>query len=408
MSGPIDQVNPRIPIPNDLVADWCGLLLCDIEELTAAIVDRVLGDAANSGAPPPIPQDILRATARAGLAEFLCHLAVSGEMDLSLARTIGRLGAAHGIPLDTARRAFRAGAKLVWERLIRALADDAEASALLLAATTDMWSALDHCARALVSAFSGQGAGGTGTAQSRAAHEALLAGRAATEADAWVHANVLGLPRLGSFAVVVASPQSAGGQQIARLRTGLGEAGARSSWLPGWDGLTGIVALPDGFGMDRLCDALGARLGGAAGVSAVYDRLTATPLAFQQAQMACIAVGSGDRTVVRYDRPSAAVLLAAAPDVAAAMQHSVLGRILALADADRDSLLWTLQCWFETGGDLPAAAERLYCHRNTVRYRLNRIAELTDRDLFTPIDAGQVFLALEAHRLAQSQDARAR
>ena len=59
-------------------------------------------------------------------------------------------------------------------------------------------------------------------------------------------------------------------------------------------------------------------------------------------------------------------------------------------------LLETLRTWFAEKGSTSAAAARLYVHRNTVRYRLRRIEELTGEDLTDPAASGRVLLALEA------------
>lgn len=41
-------------------------------------------------------------------------------------------------------------------------------------------------------------------------------------------------------------------------------------------------------------------------------------------------------------------------------------------------LMETATIWVQTGGDLVQTADRLDCHPNTVRYRINRIRELTE------------------------------
>jgi DNA-binding PucR family transcriptional regulator len=41
----------------------------------------------------------------------------------------------------------------------------------------------------------------------------------------------------------------------------------------------------------------------------------------------------------------------------------------------------TLRAWLAAQGDLHEAAERLGVHENTVRYRLRKMAEVTDLDL---------------------------
>lgn len=44
----------------------------------------------------------------------------------------------------------------------------------------------------------------------------------------------------------------------------------------------------------------------------------------------------------------------------------------------KPDLLETASIWVQTGGDLMQTADRLGCHQNTVRYRINRIRELTE------------------------------
>lgn len=48
-----------------------------------------------------------------------------------------------------------------------------------------------------------------------------------------------------------------------------------------------------------------------------------------------------------------------------------------LRDRNAEALLEALQAYIESGGRLQLAAQRLYVHRNTIRYRLRRIEELT-------------------------------
>ncbi|NUH38810.1 helix-turn-helix domain-containing protein [Streptomyces samsunensis] len=55
-----------------------------------------------------------------------------------------------------------------------------------------------------------------------------------------------------------------------------------------------------------------------------------------------------------------------------------------LRDYDRthdSALLQTLRCWLDNFGDISAASECLHIHKNTLRYRLKRIAEVTRADL---------------------------
>jgi PucR C-terminal helix-turn-helix domain len=54
-----------------------------------------------------------------------------------------------------------------------------------------------------------------------------------------------------------------------------------------------------------------------------------------------------------------------------------------------------------------AAAAKLHVHRNTVRYRLRRLEELTDRSLSRPIGVAELHLALEAIRILHLEDSAA-
>ncbi|MFB9312757.1 PucR family transcriptional regulator [Nocardioides plantarum] len=74
-----------------------------------------------------------------------------------------------------------------------------------------------------------------------------------------------------------------------------------------------------------------------------------------------------DIVAARGDRPEGALARLAAYDV----QH-------------RTNLVETLRAWLEAFGDVVAAAEGLFVHPNTFRYRLRRVAEVGGMDLDDP------------------------
>jgi purine catabolism regulator len=73
-----------------------------------------------------------------------------------------------------------------------------------------------------------------------------------------------------------------------------------------------------------------------------------------------------------------------------------------LTDFDRDGhgeLVATLHAYLAADCSVQAVAERLFVHRNTVRYRLDQIERLTGRSLQSTQDRVQLWLALLAsHR----------
>jgi DNA-binding PucR family transcriptional regulator len=79
--------------------------------------------------------------------------------------------------------------------------------------------------------------------------------------------------------------------------------------------------------------------------------------------------------------------------------RTVLGPVLELPAQDRSSLLGTLAAWSDAGGSAVEAGKRIYCHPNTVRYRLRRLQEHTGRSLEDPRAVAELLTALDALRL---------
>jgi DNA-binding PucR family transcriptional regulator len=134
------------------------------------------------------------------------------------------------------------------------------------------------------------------------------------------------------------------------------------------------------------------------GLSAPYDQLGHTPVAARLAHVALGTMPPGTHDVSQYGERPLETLVASAPETSSDMAAAVLGRVLALPAHDRDLLLETLTTWYETGGNVNHTADRLYCHRNTVRYRLNRLSTLTGRLLAEPYAAAEIAIALQAYR----------
>lgn len=79
--------------------------------------------------------------------------------------------------------------------------------------------------------------------------------------------------------------------------------------------------------------------------------------------------------------------------------HLVLGPVLTLTKDRRDGLLTTLDLLELQGFRPAAAAAALHLHEKTLRYRLNRVEELTGLDLQLPQDRFKLQLALHLLKL---------
>jgi DNA-binding PucR family transcriptional regulator len=82
---------------------------------------------------------------------------------------------------------------------------------------------------------------------------------------------------------------------------------------------------------------------------------------------------------------------------------SVLGKLHDYDEQNSSDLVKSLACFLEANGHWGEAAERLYVHRHTLRYRMKRVEEITGRDLGSSQDRMEFWLALKARELiAQS------
>ncbi|MFN7210276.1 MAG: PucR family transcriptional regulator, partial [Aggregatilineales bacterium] len=80
--------------------------------------------------------------------------------------------------------------------------------------------------------------------------------------------------------------------------------------------------------------------------------------------------------------------------------RETLGELADESPSNRDFIL-TLETFFEEHGNLSQTASRLHVHRNTLLYRMERIAQLGGFDLDNPETRLAVHLALKIRRLLQ-------
>ncbi|HEU5268033.1 MAG TPA: helix-turn-helix domain-containing protein, partial [Jatrophihabitans sp.] len=89
------------------------------------------------------------------------------------------------------------------------------------------------------------------------------------------------------------------------------------------------------------------------------------------AQAVALAAGEGAVSVTPYAAVAGIGFLCRDLDRARDWVHETLGG-LALDDEAHARLRDSIAAFLDTGGSLSAAAERLGCHKNTVRYRIDR------------------------------------
>jgi PucR family transcriptional regulator, purine catabolism regulatory protein len=127
---------------------------------------------------------------------------------------------------------------------------------------------------------------------------------------------------------------------------------------------------------------------------------------FHEARCALEAVrlsnGGGHEVASYKDLGAFQLLLSLQDDDALASYcQSVLGPVEADEGEYGDELLRSLDVFIEQNGHWEKAAQALYCHRHTLRYRIKRVEALTGRDFSHARDRIEFWLALRGRELAR-------
>ncbi|WP_169815629.1 PucR family transcriptional regulator [Nocardia inohanensis] len=389
-------MNDRSSASNAFIAEAGRALLADIDALVAEVAAAI--EQAEPAYPELATPEGLRQNNREHLVAILSHLAGDPDAGTEVARANGRLRAQQRIPLPVALRSYRIGARVTWERALGYATENPGDERALLRLASDVWQLVDDYSEALTLGYQEvENEMQRRDARLRdAALDALFTGGDAPRLGEY--ADLLRLPRQGRYLMVAATSESTAAEAIPGISETLSTLGVRSAWQLRVDCQLGIVAITDTFTPERLVQLLSERATGPAGLSTVYDSLEATPAALRQAELACTAAQCETARIVRYEQALIPVLLADATEIAEALTDRILGGVLALPDHDRGTLLDTMSAWFASDGEVAAVAETLFCHRNTVRFRLNRITDLTGRRFAAPAEAAELYLALQAYR----------
>lgn len=227
----------------------------------------------------------------------------------------------------------------------------------------------------------------------------VLSGTVVAGPVLWEIADQLRMPRQGRFVTVCAERPQPGEEALPRIEQSLRILDVASVWRLGGSYQVGIVALRTRFTAAALALEIDRTAQARVGLSAEFSRLDEAPTALRQATVACAAGTASTSEIVPYDARSVAMLLAADTGSAGDLAAAVLGPVLGQPPEDRAALLDTLRGWYAHGGSPSAVAAQLHIHRNTVRYRLHRIEELTGVSLADPVGAATVWVALDAIRM---------
>jgi hypothetical protein len=344
----------------------------------------------------------LRATCRASMqrgVQVIADRVPAGVDPEDTSHETGRRRARQGVPLEVVLRAYRLGGRVLWEALLETSRrrfggrhDEA-----LLDASSYVWRVNDGSSAVLVQAYrlEEQRLQSHDLGRRHAVLDGLIEGRGGDPAFLRDAATVLGLPETGTVLCVVAPVEPSGEDPVRAPQEALAAAGVTSVWFVRPRDEVGVVAL--GTRSPRVVlDALRPCALGRVGVSPVVDGLGALDTGYRLAHTAARTLAGPGLAVLDDRLPEA--LLADSPELAPRVVRTALGGLLDLPPADRGTLLATLEQLLATGGSPTHAAAALFCHRNTVIYRMRRIEAATGRSIADPRDRLLLTLGLMATR----------
>jgi hypothetical protein len=375
-----------------------------VEAMTArqpALVERVLrrirGEIAFYGSTGVISQDETRDALRSNLAYIIRNLAVSTDLDLHAPEETGRRRAAQGVPLVDLVAAYRLSFSEIW-------ADAATVARSLAGVSADDLVDLAGRLFELHEQYTGAAVAGyrdearellRTSERERSVLVEVVLGGAAGAGDLWQAAESLGLPLSGSFLVVAAATPEPGNDPLPRIESALAAMDVTSVWRLEATASLGLLSAATSMRTPAVLDLLNRQATGPIGLSPVFDDLGQAGTARRLAQLA-LESNPQPRGVRQFpDRPLD-VLVAAAPQAALGVARTVLGGLLELPVDDRNQLRGTLGAWVTAKGSARDAGAALFCHPNTVRYRLHRIESLTGRQLTDPEDLAELVAAARA------------
>ncbi|GAB1516539.1 PucR family transcriptional regulator [Actinophytocola sp. KF-1] len=350
----------------------------------------------------PDRQADLRASTREHIRRGIQTMAGVPDPDqraIDVWRETGRLRARQGVPMDRVLSAYTLGTRTLWEALLRQGWDrEVEIGEhLLLYAGQKLWAALDVQNAILVESYRRE----TTRLQRRDLQrqqsflDGLVEGRGADPEFAREAREELSLGADDSIMCVVAPFSDPLDEPLRAPEDRLERAGIVSHWHVRGGNYFGLVSR-GGLTVRDVCDQLSPCVAGRVGVASCADGLAGFATAYQLASRAAESLPRGEHRLVTLADRLPEVLLAGSPEVVPVLVASTVGPILGQPPQLADTLLETLAALLAHDGSPTHAAQALYCHRNTVIYRMKQIESITGRDLADAHDKFELTLGLLA------------
>jgi PucR C-terminal helix-turn-helix domain/GGDEF-like domain len=348
-----------------------------------------------------VPFDVVAEGCAANIRPVLGAIAAEREFDPTAATALGVDRARDGVPLSSVMEAYRVGFRRLW----CAVATESSAHAQM---TSGALRTLTSKILAAQDIFTGAMAVGYRDEQTRrllddesqraVLIDSLLHGRVFEQWSLWEVADYLRLPCAGPFVVIAAEVPAAGAEALPCVESKLRTVDVFSAWRLLPDLQVGIVHVRSDAHLGRVLALVSRIATDRVGVSSRFDDLRDTAQALRYARVMLRGRPDPGPPVSVFDGSILASAAIGAPEVMVKLVGPILDCFAELTDDERDVLFETFRVWFECDGSLRAAGEMLFCHPNTVRYRLQRIEKRTGRCVSRPRDIAELSVAFEVRR----------
>ena len=379
------------------------------DELAVMLARTIRQEVPLYQAAVPLAFDMVVAGCAANIRPICTAIATDVAFDTTAATELGVERARGGVPLSSVMEAYRVGFRRLWDAVVtESTGRSGLNGSVLRDLTAKLWAAQE--------AYTDAMAVGHRAEQARRLHndeaqramfiDMLLHGRLVEEYSAWEAADCLRLPSSGPYVVIAAQVDGAAGEALPQIESKLRSLDVFSTWgrLP--DLQVGIVHVKNDKHLGDVL-ALVSRVATArVGVSARFDDLRDTPQALRFARVSLRERLDPGLLVSLFDGSILASAAVGAPDVLVKAVAPTMDCFAGLSDQERDTLYETFQAWVDNDGSPRAVGELLFCHPNTVRYRLHRIEQRTGRSLSKPRDVAELCLAFEVQRRLMQPDHR--
>jgi hypothetical protein len=371
------------------------------DEVSILLARAITREVRLYGPTAAVPFDIVAAGCAANMRAIFGAIAAGDDFDVTAATRLGVEQARYGMPLSSVMEAYRVGFRRVWETVA------AEATSRLCmhgdalrTLTAKLLTAQELFTNAMAAGYrQEQTRRVVGDETQRSVLiDALMHGRLFERCSVWEAADYLRLPSAGPFVVIAADIARSAMDALPDIEAKLRSLDVSSAWRRLPDVQVGIVHVNN----DRHLAAVLALVSRVAiarvGVSARFDDLRDTPRGLRQARVTLRGRAEPGSPVSVFDGSILATAAVSAPDVMVELASPVMECFADLSEEEREILFETFRAWRDHDGSMRTVGEMLFCHPNTVRYRMHRIEQRTGRSLTRPRDVAELCLAFEVHR----------